>query len=555
MRRFMILAGAVLIVFVLLGIASSAAIAKTGPFMPGTPLFPLQNFSEQVQARLQSPVERQVEAYFLLAERRIENLVTQTGSPHELESLTYLETALDQAVQAWTQLPVETADSLREQIKFLLKASEIAVAQLTVAPSQNPEQVAAFLAKMDTLQTLAATSGSDSSLQISLAESDISNSPADVSEQASLPEATIDPLSVPFPEGSVASQHAFFPLMGQHAQIECEECHIEGVYDGTAAYCEACHASMKPNPHYEGDCAACHSAFSWSEITFDHTLVTVSNCVSCHQADKPANHFGNQCAACHSTHSWQGANFDHQAAGATDCKACHTDDKPANHFSGQCSACHTTNSWQGANFNHQAAGATDCKACHADDKPTNHFGGQCSACHTTNKWEGASFSHNGQTDCKACHSGDKPGNHFSGQCSACHSTNDWDAEFSHSGQTDCKACHANDRPDDHNNGQCSECHNTNDWDDADDDEDDDDDGEDDGEEDDDDGDDDGDDDKQGNLNPTSIQVAANFRAPLECSSCHATGKTILEAPTPGSTTPWWQNILTRFQNMVPRSIG
>ena len=58
MRRFIILAGVVLLVFVLLGIASGAALAKAGPFLPGSLFFPIQNFSELAQARLQSPAER-----------------------------------------------------------------------------------------------------------------------------------------------------------------------------------------------------------------------------------------------------------------------------------------------------------------------------------------------------------------------------------------------------------------------------------------------------------------------------------------------------------------
>ena len=595
MRRFIFLVGVVLLVFLIFGIASGAALAKTGPFLPGSLFFPIQNFSEQIQARLQSSSERQMEIYLVLLERRIVNLTTQVGTIHESESLAYLNTALDQAVLSWSQLPEDAAASLREQMIFLLKASEITAGQLTVAPTQNPGQVAAFLAKITTLQTLAAASESDPAILASLAEGGILSSPEEVFEKVNLPDATIDPLAVPFPAGSVASKHAFFSLTGQHAQIDCEACHSDGVYEGTATYCEDCHAGVKPDPHYTGDCAACHSPFSWRDITFDHTLVATSECVNCHQADKPANHFGNQCAACHSTITWDGARFNHQAAGAIDCQSCHIDDKPTNHFNGQCSACHTTNSWPGASFNHQVAGAADCQSCHIDDKPVNHFNGQCSACHTTNSWPGASFnhqaagaadcqschvddkpanhfngqcsvchstntwdganfSHAGQTDCKSCHASDKPAGHFNGQCSSCHATNDWDAEFSHSGQTDCKSCHAGDRPGDHNNGQCSQCHNTSDWDDADDDDDgDDDDGGDDG------GDDDGDDgdadNQNSNLDSTPFTVAAGFHSYRDCATCHQPNQAAFETPQPNSSTSLLQVVLTIFQKMVLFSIG
>jgi len=103
MRRFIILAGVVLLVFMALGIATGAVIAKSGPFLPGNPFFPIQNISEQIQARLQTPAENRVEAYLMLLERRIENLIAQTGTTYESVSLAYLNAAVDQAVQAWSQ--------------------------------------------------------------------------------------------------------------------------------------------------------------------------------------------------------------------------------------------------------------------------------------------------------------------------------------------------------------------------------------------------------------------------------------------------------------------
>ena len=565
MRRFIVLAGAVFLVLVMLGIASGAAIARTGPFLPGNPMFAIQDFSEQVEARLKSPAEQQAAAYIELAKRRVENLIAQTGSPHESDSLAYLDLALDQAVRVWSSLPVETAGSLRAQILYLLEASRAAAGQLSEANIQNPGQAAAFLAKVSTLASLVEASEADPSLLVNLAQGEIVSPPGELDIQVNLPDATIDPLTVPFPAGSFASEHEFFPLTGQHTQIECEACHAEGVYDGTANECETCHADEKPDPHYTGDCAACHSTYDWDDISFDHMLASAADCASCHLDDKPENHFAGQCSACHSTNSWQGARFNHQAAGATDCKACHMNDKPSNHFGGQCSACHTTNNWE-AEFSHN--GQSDCKACHLNDKPGNHFGGQCSACHSTNSWQGASFNHQaaGATDCKACHVNDKPSNHFGGQCSACHTTNDWEAEFSHNGQSDCKACHAGDRPGDHDSGQCSNCHNTRDWDDGEDGDDDRDNdeggnaegdsgGDNGGESGGDDDDDEDDEEEQGSLVSPSGLVRAGFHSPLACSTCHDSAQTAFEKPQAVPSTAWWQTIVNTFQNMVKFSIG
>jgi uncharacterized membrane protein YgcG len=429
--------------------------------LPGSPFFPIQNIAEQAQARLQSPAEQQTQIYFSLVERRLDNLVALTGTPREIDNLQYLNEAIDQAILSWSSLPASSADSMRERFIYLILLSDIVINSLEVAPTHNPELVGSLLAKLATLQKLAEDPSASPILMANLADGAALNMKESPPGQMDDSINSIDPLAVPFPAGSFASQHDFYPLLGRHAEIECADCHSDGVYDGTPNFCEACHREDLPRNHFTGDCATCHSAFSWGDVILDHTLVG-TDCLSCHAAERPANHYGNQCVACHNTLAWLPATFNHQVAGANNCQSCHLADKPANHFEGQCSRCHSTNTWQGASFNHN--GQTNCQSCHSGDRPANHFGGQCSACHSTNTWRGANFNHNGQTDCQSCHTGDRPSNHFSGQCSQCHSTNDWDAEFTHSGQVNCVSCHANDRPRDHSNNQCSQCHNTNNWD-------------------------------------------------------------------------------------------
>ena len=62
-----------------------------------------------------------------------------------------------------------------------------------------------------------------------------------------------------------------FPLIGQHAIVTCEECHLSNVYKGTKKDCVSCH---KPHDKHEQTlgpkCASCHNPNSWKLWHFDH---------------------------------------------------------------------------------------------------------------------------------------------------------------------------------------------------------------------------------------------------------------------------------------------
>jgi formate-dependent nitrite reductase cytochrome c552 subunit len=82
-----------------------------------------------------------------------------------------------------------------------------------------------------------------------------------------------------------------FDLTGEHRQVRCETCHVDGVFKGTPTTCVGCHsagtrvlASAKSANHVlsSNNCAECHSTTAWSPASrFDHTQVTGS-CASCH---------------------------------------------------------------------------------------------------------------------------------------------------------------------------------------------------------------------------------------------------------------------------------
>ena len=226
-----------------------------------------------------------------------------------------------------------------------------------------------------------------------------------------------------------------FKLIGKHASVACESCHIDQVFAGTPTDCNSCHQKDdKHNGQYGTDCAACHTADGWLPASLDHNLFafqltgahinvaclschinnvfkgTPSDCNSCHQKDDTHNgQFGTNCEACHTTSAWLPATFDHSTSGFPLTGA---------HVNLTCTQCHTSGVFSGL--------STACVSCHA--QPADHagtFGTDCAQCHNTSNWN-ASFNHPGGCDgncathrgatCADCH----PVNYSTYTCSKCH---------------------------------------------------------------------------------------------------------------------------------------
>jgi hypothetical protein len=117
-----------------------------------------------------------------------------------------------------------------------------------------------------------------------------------------------------------------FPFKGQHQVLDCESCHVNGLFKGTPTECKMCHsdggivdASTKTIDHVltNDQCADCHTTDDWSTIIrFEHQSVSGS-CASCHNntitGGKSADHIATtqQCDTCHLSTSWLPATFDH----------------------------------------------------------------------------------------------------------------------------------------------------------------------------------------------------------------------------------------------------
>jgi len=336
------------------------------------------------------------------------------------------------------------------------------------------------------------------------------------------------------------TDHSGFPLTGGHNGLDCNDCHANGVYEGTPTDCYSCHQEDYSRQHtgsgYPTDCLECHSTSNWDAETTSHDSFpltgghngldcndchangvyegTPDDCWSCHADDyngtSDPNHgaagYAHDCRECHSTSDWDADNS-HDSFPLTgghnglDCAACHTDGQYQGTPS-DCWSCHADDYNGTNNPDHGAAGYShDCLECHdtndwdgATDHPGfpltgGHGGLDCNACHANGQYEGT------PTDCYACHSGDYDQEHtgsgFPHDCLECHTTSNWDADFDHgswpltgshtmaactdchqNGQyegtpTDCYACHRAEYEDEHDSSvphDCSQCHTTSDWD-------------------------------------------------------------------------------------------
>lgn len=144
-----------------------------------------------------------------------------------------------------------------------------------------------------------------------------------------------------------------FPLLGVHAVLDCDECHVSASaleFNRIGNDCVNCHledyeAAANPNHASAGfstDCSECHSidGFGWSSQFINHNFFPLEK-----------GHDIADCAQCHA-----GGNF---SSTPTDCYACHRQDyenaASPNHqesnFPLSCTDCHTTDvDWMPAEF-------------------------------------------------------------------------------------------------------------------------------------------------------------------------------------------------------------
>lgn len=187
---------------------------------------------------------------------------------------------------------------------------------------------------------------------------------------------------------------AAFPLTGKHTSVECQDCHTNNQFKGTAQDCYSCHSQDDEHDGQFGqDCALCHTPEDWEAVTFDHSLTNFP---------LTGAHTNTACDQCHSTGTFAGTS--------SQCNACHGE--PAFHagmFSASCADCHSASAWTPATFNgqhtfpinHGEEGFNACRDCHTDTLAfytcyTCHDSGEVASKH---REEGISNFN----DCMECH--------------------------------------------------------------------------------------------------------------------------------------------------------
>ncbi len=119
-----------------------------------------------------------------------------------------------------------------------------------------------------------------------------------------------------------------FPLIGLHASVACEGCHIDTHYRKTPKNCNDCH--QQDDVHkgmFSEKCNDCHNPNAWSRWQFDHNTQTDYHleeshenleCHACHLVDQKMTKPDQFCNSCH-------ANDDeHNGSFGIQCDRCHT---------------------------------------------------------------------------------------------------------------------------------------------------------------------------------------------------------------------------------------
>jgi len=239
-----------------------------------------------------------------------------------------------------------------------------------------------------------------------------------------------------------------FALVGAHATVACEKCHVTGVRQPLRSdKCAACHANVHRESIKE-DCRQCHTESGFKGARFDHATragyaLTGKHdclacrachknrlgddgppsarvidfggaspaCVTCH-ADRHKGEYGRACDACHRPTTFKASGFTHPRMGEF---------FAGRHTGVACVKCHVRPGSQSAAVSAAATAAvraipplTICSTCHADPH-LGQMSRECVACHAVDasQFAPARFSHDATTFPLA-------GRHKTTACAKCH---------------------------------------------------------------------------------------------------------------------------------------
>jgi len=130
-----------------------------------------------------------------------------------------------------------------------------------------------------------------------------------------------------------------FPLLGNHALVECKKCHLAVTFKDAKSDCWSCHEKDDAKIHKRRlgtECQECHNARNWKSWDFDHDKTKF-------KLDGPHKNIGD-CYKCHVR------PMDKKVTAPATCGGCHDKDDVHNgDFGPRCERCHTGDTWRDVN--------------------------------------------------------------------------------------------------------------------------------------------------------------------------------------------------------------
>lgn len=263
-----------------------------------------------------------------------------------------------------------------------------------------------------------------------------------------------------------------YDLEGQHARIDCRECHNSDNITDTEL-----RARAGTWLGLEHDCLSCHDDYHQKSLGMD--------CTSCHnfEAFRPAPDFDHanaqyslqgqhrnvECKECHPIETRNGKEFQKfKGIPFSDCASCHSNPHAA--LPGACASCHSVQGFDA--FRGQSAYNHDLTEFRLKGK---HRSVACFDCHRNTADPIDLFQDRvglAENDCLQCHQDVHEGK-FGLDCAMCHNENSFtelnaDIEFDHSltdfeleglhASVDCASCHGDSYTDEIDFSYCRNCH-------------------------------------------------------------------------------------------------
>jgi len=182
---------------------------------------------------------------------------------------------------------------------------------------------------------------------------------------------------------------------GEHARMDCKECHPR---HGESTACGECH-----DPHADGmafeDCLMCHQPHRPAAIEFAGAP-PAGLCSSCHPdavqeiTDRGGAHEQVGCVECHLQHPPSEADV------IPECAMCHSPGESNHYGVGNCGACHYPHYPLEIDYKQIASVKPVCLSCHPEpgrqmkNSPSGHGALDCKQCHA---------DHAQSSECMQCH--------------------------------------------------------------------------------------------------------------------------------------------------------